>query len=364
MRVLVFLLFMLVGFAGEKHDHEHDHGDLLREIPMTEEAVKELGIKLREVRREPAGRVIRIPAEVHENPLLSFSVYSPVQGIVRRIYVKEGDLVRKGQPVAEIYSPELADLIGNLEMAKVRMETARKVYQRDKKLYEEKVIQYTRFYNSMIEFERAKGEYEALLKKLKSYGDIKGYHLILRSPGTGYVVEQNVVLGESVGPDRELFKIHSHRILWVYGWADERSVKEIREGMRARVVHGDLNQTCRVDFIGHEVDRKTRRVKVRCVAENPQHLLKPGMFVRLEIRTGDGMALVIPKSAVQEIEGRKVAFVWKGDRFEPRELHVRREIDGYYVVEEGLKEGEKIAVSGTVFLKTKLVGVEETGHVH
>lgn len=362
MMVLLFLVFLLSAYGGEKHDHRHE--ELLKEIHMTQEALRELGIKIAPVKKGPVGRIVRIPAEVHENPLLSFSVYSPVEGIVRRIYVKEGDFVRKGDPIAEIYSPELADLIGELRMARVRMETARKIYERDKQLYEEKVIQYTRFYNSMIEYERAKGEYEALLSKLRSFGEIKGYHLLLRSPGTGYVVEQNVVLGESVGLNRELFKIHSHDVLWVYGWADERSAREIKEGVSAKIVHGELNQSCRVDFIGHEVDRKTRRVKIRCVAKNPKHRLKPGMFVRLEIRTEDGFAIVIPKGAVQEIEGKKVAFVWKGDHFEPREIHIEKEMDGYYVVEDGLKEGEKIAVSGTVFLKTKLVGVEETGHTH
>ncbi len=360
MKGLLALLITALAFGGE----EHGHGEIMKEIPMTLEAVRELGINLDTVKRSPAGKVIRIPAEVQENLLLSFSVYSPVQGIVRRIYVKEGDFVRKGQPVAEIYSPELANLIGELQMARVRMETAKKIYERDKKLYEEQIIPYTRFYNSMIEYERAKGEYEALKSRLESFGEIRGYHLILRSPGTGYVVRQNIVLGESVGPERELFKIHSHDVLWVYGWADEESARVIREGMKGRVVHGKLNQACRIDLVGHEVDRRTRRVKVRCVAENPGHRLKPGMFVRLEIRTGKEKAILIPKSAVQEIEGKKIAFVWKGDHFEPREVHVKREIDGYYVVEEGLEVGEKIAVSGTVFLKTKLVGVEEGGHFH
>ncbi len=278
--------------------------------------------------------------------------------------MKEGDYVAKGAPVAEIYSPEIADLIGKIKIAKVRMETAKKLYERDKQLYNQKVIQYTRFFTSMIEYERAQGEYKALLEKLKSYGEIKGYHLLLRSPGEGYVVEQDVVLGESVGPQRELFKIHSHEFVWVYGWADEKSSREIKEGIKAVVKADETEIPCRVDFIGHEVDEKTRRVKIRCVAHNRDHLLKPGMFVKLSLKTGRKKALLVPKRAVQDIEGKKILFVWKGDHFEPREIHVYKEINGYYVVEEGVKEGEKIAVSGTVFLKTKLVGVEEAGHAH
>ena len=134
--------------------------------------------------------------------------------------------------------------------------------------------------------------------------------------------------------------------------------------MHAQIALSDRSLPCRIDFVGHEVDERTRRVKLRCIAHNRNHALKPGMFVTLKLRTGKKKALIVPKTAVQDIEGKKILFVWKGDHFEPRELHVEREIDGYYVVEEGVSEGERVAVSGTVFLKTKLVGVEEAGHAH
>ncbi len=356
--VLIFLFLSLIAFSLEEHMHE-EHG----KIELSEEHIKELGIKIETVKKDFTGRVIRIPGEVRENPLLSFKVYSPVKGIIKKLYVKEGDYVKRGEIIAEVYSPEIANLIGEIRMAKVRMKTARKRYERDKRLYEEGIIQYTRFFNSMIEYERAKGEYEALLERLRSYGEVRNYNLIIRSPGSGYVVEQKVVLGDSVGLDTLMFEIHSHEIMWVYGWADERTSFELKEGMKARVISSVGNNECRIDFIGHEVDEKTRRVKVRCIAKNKNHELKPGMFVRLEIRLGGKKDIVIPKSAVQEIEGKPTVFVWKGGHFEPRTVKIKKVLDGYYVV-EGLKEGEKIAVSGTVFLKTKLVGVEEAGHVH
>ena len=360
MRKFVLLIAVVgLAYAGEAHEHGVEG-----EIHMTEAQMKELGIELYTLKKERSGRVLKIPAEVEENPLLNYSVYSPVEGIIRKLYVKEGDYVKKGSPVAEIYSPELADLIGEVQMAKVRMESARKVFERDKELYSQKVIPYTRFYNSMVEYERAKGEYETLSEKLRSYGEVKGYNLLLRSPGSGYVVSQEVALGDSVGLDSLLFEIHSHEILWVYGWADEKSAKEIREGMGAQVVSSENSLPCRIDYIGHEVDRKTRRVKVRCVAKNRGHRLKPGMFVSLVVKTGGKPAILVPKNAVQEIEGEKIVFVRTEEGFEPREIEVLRELDGFYVVSKGLKEGERVAISGTVFLKTKLVGVEEGGHAH
>ncbi len=364
------LLLALAGlvYAGEGHKHEeeghgHEEGHK-EEIHMTQDHMRELGIKLYTVKKEPSGKALKIPAEVVENPLLNYSIYSPVEGIVRKLYVKEGDYVKGGTPLAEVYSPDLANLIGEVQMAKVRMESAKKVFERDKELYSQKVIQYTRFYNSMVEYERSKGEYEALLGKLRSYGEVKGYNLLIRSPGSGYIVSQRVALGDSVGLDSLLFKVHSHDVLWVYGWAEESSAREVKHGIRGSVITAEGGLPCSIDYVGHEVDRKTRRVKVRCVAKNRDHILKPGMFVSLHVRTKGKPAILVPKSAVQEIEEEKVVFVRTDDGFEPREIKVLRELDGYYVVLEGLKEGEKVAVSGTVFLKTKLTGVEEGGHAH
>ena len=356
--LFIFLLsgLLMSAIAGEGHGE--------KEIHMNKKAIEELGIRLLKVKKEPSGKLIRMPAEVMENPLLSSTIYSPVEGLVRKLYVKEGDRVRKGQALAEVYSPELADLIGEIEMARVRLDTARKIYERDKELYEQKVIQYTRFYTSQMEFERARGELRALERRLRSFGEVKDYHLVLRSPMDGYVVRQEVIQGDSVGPDRKLFDIHSHEIMWVYGWTDERSARELKPRMRAKIKKDGLEIPCLIDFIGHEVDRQTRRVSVRCIAKNREHLLKPGMFLTLEVMAGKEKAIVIPRRAIQNIEGEKIVFVRTKDGFEPREIETGREFDGLVVVKRGLKEGEEIAISGTVFLKTKLTGVEEGGHAH
>jgi len=356
-RLLILFVILCFVFAGEKHRHEEF-------IHLTEEQIKELGIKLYTVKKKPAQKILKFPAEVRENPLTTYKVFSPVEGILKKLYVKEGDAVKKGDILAEVYSPELASLVSEVESAKVRVESAKKLFLKNKELYAQKVIKYLRYYNSMVEYERAKGEYEALLGRLKSIGEVRNYNLLIRSPGDGYVVSQNVVMGDSVGLDTLLFEIHKHEVLWVYGWAPLQSVKELKVGMEGEVLLNGEFFPCNLTFIAHEVDTKTRRVKVRCEAKNKNHTLRPGEFVTLLFKVGGKPGLLIPKSAVQEVEGKKVVFVKAPDGFEPRSVKILKEIDGYYVVGEGLKEGEKVAVSGTIFLKTMLTGVEEGGHAH
>jgi len=109
-------------------------------VELEDKYIKDLGIKLETVRRDYVGRTIKAPAEVKENPLLSATVTSPVEGIVKEIFVKEGDRVKKGDTIALIYSPRIVELKADLEIAEVKLETAKRIYERDKQLYEQKEL--------------------------------------------------------------------------------------------------------------------------------------------------------------------------------------------------------------------------------
>ena len=366
--LIIFLIFSALALGGEDHDHGHghedEHGHRKDFVELEDKYIKDLGIKVEKVKKDFVGKTIKAPAEVEENPLLSAIVTSPVEGIVKEIFVKEGDRVSKGDLIALIYSPVIIDLKAELDIAKVKLETAKRIYERDKQLYEQKLIKYTRYYTSLIEYERAKGIYKALNEKLKTYGELKDGYLVIKSPIDGFIVEQLVIKGSPVGLDDIMFKIHSHEVLWVYGYVPYESARDLKENTKGIVSVLGKRLPCTIDFIHHEVDEKTRRVKVRCITKNEGHILKPGAFVTLEIPLDRKRAILIPKKAVQDIEGENIVFVRKPKGFEPREVVIGREIDSYYEIIEGLKEGELIAVEGTVFLKSKLVGVEAAGHAH
>ncbi|NPB07318.1 MAG: efflux RND transporter periplasmic adaptor subunit [Aquificae bacterium] len=359
-RLLLFLVLAGMLFGGAGHDHhEEEHAD---EVYLSEEQMKALGITLYTVRYRPVEETLRVPAEVKENPMLSYEVYSPLEGIVRKLYVKEGDKVKKGQILAEVFSPTLAEILSELRKAEAYYKTAEEKYERYRKLYEQKVIKFIDFFNVKIEYERAKREYRILSEKLKAYGRTKGYNLLITSPGEGYVISQSVVVGDSVDIEKKLFSIHSHEVLWVYGFVPPQKSLSIKEGTHGIVLVNGREVPCRIDYVGHEVDEKTRRVKVRCVAENPDHVLKPNLFVDLLILMGKEKGIVVPKSAVQEIEGKTVVFKYENGKFHPKEIEVLREVNSYLVV-RGLKEGEVIASTGTLFLKKKIAGFEAV-HTH
>ncbi len=334
-----------------------------KEIRLSEEQMKLLGIKIQTVRQKPAEKVLRLPAQVSENPKTVYKVHSPVNGIVEKVYKFEGDYVKKGEVLLEIFSPEIVNLLGEIEQTKTNLDAAKKVYEKYKELYKQRIIRYTKFYESQVEYERLKGIYEALVKKLRSYGEIKGKNLLIKSPGEGYITLQRVVVGESVELGKPLYEIHLHRILWVYGWASEGDLEYVRNAKRIEVLKDNVSIPCKLEYVDHKVDPETRKVKVRCSLRNKGHHLLPNMFVEMKVYTGESLGIVIPKKAVKEIEGENIVFVYKDGKFIPREVAVIRDL-GSEVLVEGLREGEKIAVEGVNFLKVKLVGLEEGGHAH
>ena len=290
---------------------------------------------------------------------LSQAVYSPVEGLIKKLFVKEGDKVKKGQKVALIYSPKITKLLSNIYLAKVNLENARKVYEREKQLYENQVIPYTRYFNAMVNYENAKGKLEALEKTLKAYGEIEDGFIVLRSNMNGYVAKQNVILGDSVNLNKQIFKIHSHERLWVVAFVPVQDITLFNRGKNIKIISPIGSSYGKVDFISHSVDPDTKRNPIRIIADNSKDTLKPNMFVDILTFTKLPESLYIPASAVVYQEDKVLAFVEENGYFRPVEIKIGKRAGEYYQVLAGLKEGDKVVVKGTVHLKAKFFGEAE-----
>lgn len=321
-------------------------------IKIEEETERKLDIKFYTVKSEREKEEIKLPARVSEHPDLVAEVHPPLSGIVKKLFVKEGDKVKKGAPLALIYSPQIAELQAQIRVIKVKMQTAQQTLEREETLYKEGVIPYARYYGAKIEYERIKGEYEALVENLKSFGEVVGDSILVRSPIEGYIAEQKVFTGSGVDTSKEMFKIHSHEKLWVYAYASPYEVEKIKKGMKGYVLWQGKKLEGIVDYISHEVDQNTKRVAVRILVENKNDILRPGVMTDALIELGEIKGIWIPAQAVQELRGDNVVFVKVPQGFEVRKVKVIKKI-GDKILVEGLKEGEQIAITGIIFLKTQ-----------
>jgi len=177
--------------------------------------------------------------------------------------------------------------------------------------------------------------------------------IAIESPASGFIIERNALPNAYVQPDSKLYTIADLSTVWVYANVFQDAVGRLRPGDPAQVTvdaYPGREFSGRVDQILPQVDPATRTVRVRLIFRNPGVVLKPGMYVNVEINVPLGRQLVIPASAVLQSGSRAIAFIDHGDgNLEPREIQTGLQIDDSVVVLRGLQPGEHI-VSSANFL--------------
>lgn len=178
-------------------------------------------------------------------------------------------------------------------------------------------------------------------------------NIAIDSPASGYITERNALPNAYVQPDTKLYTIADLSTVWVYADVFQDDVGRLRPGDAAKVTvdaYPGRNFYGRIDQILPQVDPTTRTVRVRLVFRNPGVVLKPGMYVNVDIDVSLGRQLTIPASAVLQSGQQAIAFVDRGQGYlEPRTIQTGPQIGDSVVVLSGLKPGEQV-VSSANFL--------------
>lgn len=249
------------------------------------------------------------------------------------------DPVMTGQPLLEIYSPEL--LAAQQEYRVALRGGADDV-----------VAQASRARLVLL------GAPDELLAHLESGGEARRA-VAIRAPAGGVVLEKHVNAGTRVQPQTLALRIADLSTVWVEVTVYEDQLSFLEQGQPVRITlpYGDGHQIeGTVDRIYPVVDPRTREATVRVVLPNPEAALRPGMYARVAFvgRTPDPV-VVIPRSAVIGTGDRRVAFVSLGrGRFEPRDVVLgHRGDEGTVAVRSGIEAGERVVVSGQFLLDSE-----------
>jgi Cu(I)/Ag(I) efflux system membrane fusion protein/cobalt-zinc-cadmium efflux system membrane fusion protein len=190
------------------------------------------------------------------------------------------------------------------------------------------------------------------ITNLEKSGKVR-HNITINSPASGYIVERNALPNAYVQPETKLYTIADLSTVWVYANVFQNDVGRLRPGDAAQVTvdaYPGRNFNGRIDQILPQVDPTTRTVRVRLVFHNPGLVLKPGMYVNVNIAVSLGRQLVVPASAVLQAGSKAIAFVDHGNGYlEPRTIEVGPQLDDSIVVTSGLKAGEQV-VSSANFL--------------
>ncbi|RUL83558.1 efflux RND transporter periplasmic adaptor subunit [Tautonia sociabilis] len=313
--------------------------------------VQNMGVRTETVIEGRLERAVRAAGYLAEAEPNIHDVNLLVSGWIRRLYADtEGMQVREGDPLFDLYSPELEVATQELIAGRRALpppgadETSR---QTGEALYAAAV-------RKLELWGVGRGQIEAL-----SRGDRPSETVTFRSPITGHVVKKATVEGAAIKAGDQVLRIVDHSVLWVDAQVFEQNLKFVSLGQRAEAtVAGRPGETFagEVIFIHPHLDMTTRTATVRFAVPNRHLVLKPGMYATVTLRAKLAeKTLLVPREAVIDTGTRQVAFVSLEDgHFEAREVK-KGLSDGRGTVQvlEGLLPGERVVTSGQFLLDSE-----------
>ncbi len=343
-------------------------------ITISPDIMRAMGVRTAPVSRQPMQRVIRAAGRVEIDERTLVAVTTKVEGWVEKLYADfTGKPVKKGDPLAAIYSPEV--------MA-VELEYLRLLAWADKAAQATPGAPETVDPALSLGSRDAQALLAAARERLKLYDVGPGLAralektrrpvraFTLASPVNGFVVRKMALAGTKVMPGEKLFELADLSTVWVIAEIYEYELPWVQPGRKAEVrLSGlpDAPYPAVVDYVYPTFSDETRTAKIRFVLKNPKEALRPGMYAQTEIRVTLGERLAVPREAVIDTGERHIAYVEaRPGAFELREVKIGVEAGDMVEVISGLKAGENVAATAAFLIdsETRLKGAGAAGGHH
>jgi len=277
---------------------------------------------------------------------------------------------------------ERRDADGQIEAARVRLEQARREADRARTLHEQQVLPKQEAERAETQSKTAQADYNAAVLRrkaldeartvapFKSAGDGANEAHVIRAPISGVVTKVNKNLGEQVAAGEAILEITNLDTVWVEAPIFERDLRLVTGSGKASFTTvawpGQEFSGTLLD-IGNVIDEQKRTAHVIFSVPNAGRALRIGMQADVRIEAGESVAaMMIPREAVVEDEGKKIVYVLlSGEEFQRREVKLGNEYGEKVAVLEGLKAGERVVTQGALQMKLhELNPGEGPAHTH
>lgn len=369
----------------EDHEDHEDHGDHDESvIRISDEMIEAFGIVVAPAGPGTLEQTVRLPGEVVFNADRIAHVTPTVPGIVQRVDKSVGDQVEAGDVMAVLHSQALAEARSRYLADGARLALAKEMLARDEKMFNDRIGTQRQVLESTQAAREAEISLNLSEQNLHALG--QGHEAIgalgsaldttfsayeLRAPIGGVVIARHLTRGEMVGEQtvESPFVVADLASVWCNLTVYQRDLASIRPGMTVRISTGEGGRETQgsIAFISPSLDEVTRTATARVVLDNADGSWRPGMFVSAKAVVSFGEnGLVLPRSALVEVQGEPAVFVRTDEGFEVRHVRLGRQSDESVEIVTGLEPGTPVVVRNSFALTAEINrgALEHAGHAH
>jgi len=341
------------------------------QVELGADDLKKAQVRTVRVDEEATATKLRVPGIVRPNEYREVHVTPLVGGIVKQVPVILGDHVRRGQPLAIIFSSELAEAETQYVSYLAELEAEHKKLVRTQNLVrlgaasqqeEEEVGATHAAHESHVRaaLERLKllGATDRQIAALKQAEQIDP-NFSVPAPINGVVLTRTANLGLVVNSAQELFTVADLSTVWVMASVNEKDFASVRVGSTASITapaYPGHAWNGRVAYIQPQVDQSTRTAQARIEVANPGESLRIEMYVDVDFTSHGTVGPVVPEAAVQSIGERHYVFLpveGSEGSFKLRQVQLGPSANGHYAVLGGLKPNDEVVAEGSFILKAE-----------
>jgi len=322
-------------------------------IRVDSNVLQSMGVRTATVEQRDLTRLVRAVGRVDYDERLIAHVHTKIQGWIEKLHVEyEGEVVRKGQPMIDVYSPDLVATQEELLVAARYQES----------MENSDFPDIRKGGNDLFEATKRRLELWDIpdrdIERLLATGKIQKT-VTLYAPSSGVVTSIMARQGSEIGANDNLFTIADLSQVWIYADIYEYEIPWVAVGQTAQVELRNMpgrTFEAKLTYVYPFLDPKTRTVRVRLELPNPGLLLKPEMFANVEIGTETRNSVAtVPEEAIIRSGRRNVVIVSLGNgRFEPRDVELGIDSgDGWIEIRKGLVGGEVAVTSGQFLIDSE-----------
>lgn len=310
-----------------------------------------IGVRTATVKREPLIRTVRTTGQITADETKIEHVHVKITGYIDQVYVDYvGQLVKKGQPLFTVYSPDLVATQEEYLIAK----------RGDKTLSNSEFKEVSQGAQSLLDSARRRLKLwdisDEQIRKLDQSGEVSRT-MTFYSPVSGFVMDRKAFPQTAITPEMDLYQITDLSKIWLNADVYEYEVPFVKVGQTVDMTlsyYAGKTYTGKITYIYPTVDPVSRTVKVRIEVPNPNFELKPQMFANVELKINYGTKILVPQEAVMDSGDKQYVFLVHDEgTFEPRTIQMGPKLDGKVVVLSGLEPGDTIVTSGNFLVDSE-----------